>query len=161
MRKNEGFTLIEMMIAIGIATMLVGGIYGALVSTQRTAGMLAEDEVKDSARSRAVELLRGDFRARGSLKVEAGAEDWCTLTLSSTSDALSLGALRRSVAEIHYAASPKGLSRAEGKGSGVDLATGPVVVEFWDRGAWRKQSGDAPLAVRVTFSEPSERVVLR
>jgi len=159
-RNDQGFTLVEMMIAVAISAMLVGGIYAALVASQRTAGALAIDEARDAARMRAVELLRGDLRARLKFKAEPGSEESCTMILSSTSDGLSLGEMKRSVDEVRYTASPKGLKRAEGKGPETELAMGPVILEFWENGAWRKQAASGPLAVRVTFSEPPERVVI-
>jgi hypothetical protein len=60
-----------------------------------------------------------------------------------------------------YLATPSGLKREEGKGSLVQLETGAVAFEFWENGAWRKQPGRDPVAVRVTFSDPKEWVVIR
>jgi prepilin-type N-terminal cleavage/methylation domain-containing protein len=160
-RNDRGFTLVEMMIAVAISAMLVGGIYAALVSSQRTAGALALDEARDAARMRAVELIRSDLRARLKIKAEPGSGESCTMILSTTSDGLALGAMKRSVEEVRYTASPKGLKRVEEQGAETELATGPVILEFWENGAWRKQSGPGPVAVRVIFSDPTERVVIR
>jgi hypothetical protein len=150
-----------MMIAVAIATMLVGSIYAALVSSQTAAASQAMDSGKDAARMRAVELLRSDLRARLKQKAETGSEENCALTLSTTADSLSLGEMKRMIEEVTYAASPKGMKRAEGKGPEIELATGPVGFEFWENGAWRKQAGPSPVALRVTFSDPAERVVIR
>lgn len=160
--SSQGFTLVEMMIAVAIAATLVGAIYAALVSSQHAAASQAVDAGKDAARMRATELVRGDLRGRLTLKAETGPEDKSSvLVLATTSDSLSLGEMQRTIQEVRYTASLRGLKRSEGKGPELELSTGPVAIEFWDNGAWRKQPGPAPLAIRVTFSEPEERTVIR
>ena len=160
-RSRRGFTLIEMAIAVAISALLVGGIYEALVSSQRTAEALGMDSGKEAARTRAVELLKADLRARLKLKVTPGKEDSAALLLSTTSDTLAVGELKRALEDIRYTASPAGLRREEGKSGPIELSTGAVAFEFWEQAAWRKQTPGDPLAIRVLFAEPEEVVVIR
>src|SRR4051812_6938242 len=102
MRPASGFTLLEMMIAVAISAALVASVYGALVSSRATAESQSANAVKHAARTRAVDLLKSDLRARLSLKVEAGAEDSIQLILATTSDSLSLGETRRMIEELRY-----------------------------------------------------------
>jgi len=156
-----GFTLVEMMIAVAISAILVGGIYSALVSSQTAAAGQAQDAARDAARMRAAELLRGDLRARLKLKMQSGPQESCTLTIATTADSLTLGEMTRATGEVRYTASPLGLKRGEGKGPETELATGPVLIEVWENGGWRREAGPSPLALRVSFSDPAERMVIR
>lgn len=159
--SDRGFTLIEVAIAVAISAVLVGGIYAALVSTQRTSAIQAMDAGKEASRMRAVELLKSDLRARLSMKMAPGVEGGTALTLSTTADSVALGEMKRMLNEVRYIASEKGLKRQEGKGSELDLGTGEVAFEFWEKGAWRKSALGDPLAVRVIFATPQEALVIR
>jgi type II secretory pathway component PulJ len=150
-----------MTIAVAIAALLVGAIYQALVSSQRTAEAQGTDSGKEAARTRAVELLKADLRARLKLKIAPGKEESIEILLSTTSDTLAVGEMKRALEEVRYTASAAGLRREEGKNGSVELSTGAVAFQFWEQGTWRKETSGAPPAIRVTFADPDEVVVIR
>jgi len=159
---KSGFTLIEMVIAIGIAALLVMAVYSALVSSSHIAERQAADGGRESIRARAVDLLRADLRSRTSLKVEARADGGAALDLESLGDSIGSGQTRRVLGKVRYVASSKGLTREEGKGESLlVLATGAAALEFWENGDWRKATGGSPVAIRISFSDPAESMVVR
>jgi len=160
-RTEAGFTLVEITIAVAIGMILAAGVYAALVTTERTSELLASDASKEAARMRAAELLKTDLRGRMSLKAEPGPQGGITITLSTTADSLSLGETVRMLDEVRYVASEMGLRRSEGKKLELVLATEPVAVQFWEKGAWRPATAGDPTAFRVLFGESREPVVIR
>jgi prepilin-type N-terminal cleavage/methylation domain-containing protein len=159
--SEHGFTLVEMAIAVAISAILVGGIYEALVSSQRTAEAQGLGAAKAAGRMRAIELLKTDLRARLKMKVETTAEGGTMIALASTADSIAMGEMKRMLEDVRYTATSKGLKRREGKSAELDLVTGAVTFQFWEKGAWRNTVVGEALALRVNFSDPEETVVIR
>ena len=160
MKSRAGFTLVEVVIAMAIASSLVAAVYAALVSSTRTAERQKKDSLKGSRRMRTIEVLRADFRGRVDLKVK-GSDVIC----QSTADELSWGPAKRA-SEVRYVASEEGLVRTQGAGemmSEILLLQEPVFFEFWSEGMWRKTVSDKEevAAVRVVFTDPLEAIVIR
>lgn len=170
MRRRAGFTLIEMVIAVALATMLVSGVYEVLVSTSRTADRQGMDAKGEELRMRATELMRRDLRGRMKLTVDATlletvAEGASSFTCSTTADSLGAGRIPgRGGIEVRYAASPLGLTRQESPKSGrkeLVLLQEPVRFEYWSGNLWKATGGGEVSAVRVVFLGPTEAVVIR
>lgn len=165
-RRDAGFTLIEMVIAVAVAVLLVGGVYSAVVSSARTAERQAMDARKESVRALAIEIIKADLRGRAKVKAEPlkGGQGTVVTLLGTTADGLAFGDPPRSVPEIRYIVSEQGLKCSSGKkenGVGMTLLEGPVRMEFWTAGAWRTIPIGEPSAVRVLVSDPIEIIVVR
>lgn len=158
MRKDRGFTLIEVVIAVAIASSLVAAVYTALASTSRTAERQMRHARRDARRIRAIEILRADFRGRVELETEGE-----TIILKTTADGFSPYQAARS-GLVTYSVQEEGLVRTEGEGDmamEVLLTKEPVEFQFWEEGMWRKTLKEEALAVRVIFLEPLDVVVIR
>lgn len=170
-RKGEGgFTLIEMVVAVAVATMLVVGVSSALHATKEVADRQQARAREQATRARAIEVLRRDFRGRVKVKGDAaprlaGLEDWTVFICSTTADSILTGDAKRGVREARYVASGGGLEREESGSAGkakTTLADGGVTMEFWDGRAWRRElKNDEVYALRVAFLSPPEVVVIR
>jgi prepilin-type N-terminal cleavage/methylation domain-containing protein len=170
MNSRAGFTLVEMVIAVAIATMLVSGVYAALVSTSGTADRQGADAKGEELRMRAVELMRRDLRGRMKIVVDATlletvAEGSSAFTCQTTADSLGTGqALSRGGVEVRYTASPKGITRQESPKSGrkeLVLLEEPTRFEYWIGNLWKATGKGEVSAVRVIFEGPPETVVFR
>ena len=143
--------LVEVMVALAVSALLVTGAWAATnaavqASDRRKAGAREEERM-----SRALELLRDDWRGRTRLlKPEPPAPAGTTmLLLSTTSDSISPAA-GRSTREVRYLASGKGLLRQEG-GTQILLVERPARLDVWDGAAWRTDTTAAVGAIRVSF----------
>jgi prepilin-type N-terminal cleavage/methylation domain-containing protein len=154
-----GFTLVEVMVAVAIGALLILGVSAATQSTVKTSERQKADARLEEQRSRAVELLRQDWRGR--VKIQrpatippAGVR---VLLFSTTADSLTNSRATRMVA---WTASEKGLSRSEGNAETMMLA-GPIALEFWDGVSWRAEPAGSSPAIRLQLHHPEETVVLR
>jgi prepilin-type N-terminal cleavage/methylation domain-containing protein len=166
---EDGFTLIEVVVAISVSAMLAAGVWSTLVSTTRLAETRKADSDVLMARQRALELLRDDFRGRVTdgrdRKLRAVAKDGAVaLAMTTTTDALASGGAQRTT-EVSYMASGAGLKRQE---SGIEgsvvmpLLKESVSVEFGGLRGWRREAGEDDFqALRLTFKNPDEVVVIR
>ncbi|HLY08748.1 MAG TPA: prepilin-type N-terminal cleavage/methylation domain-containing protein [Planctomycetota bacterium] len=158
---KSGFTLVEVMVAVAVASLLVLGVTASTQATLRTAERQQSDARRAEERARAVELVRQDWR--GSLRAirppvspPAGVRVF-QLTTSADSLVPSGG---RGVRLATYTASEKGLTRSEG-GSEVLLIPGPVVLEYWDGVGWRPELEGRPQAIRLQVRDPDEQILVR
>ena len=158
---KDGFTLVEVMVAVGVASILVVGVAASAQSTIRTAERQKSDARAEEGRARGIELFRQDWRGRVRLLKPLLAPPVGTRTLhfSTTGDSIS-GSGDRCVRRVTYTASEKGLSRKEGD-SELLLIPGPVQLNFWDGGAWREEPRGGEPAVRLQLPNPEETVVFR
>jgi prepilin-type N-terminal cleavage/methylation domain-containing protein len=157
---NAGFTLVEVMVALAVSALLVLGVSAATQSTVKTAESQKAAARVDEERTRALELLRQEWRGR--LKIlkplAPPPEGTQVLALSTTADSVASGA--RTTRQVIWIASEKGLARKEGEIESV-LVQGPIALEFWDGVAWRADPVGPSSALRVLFQKPEETVVLR
>jgi prepilin-type N-terminal cleavage/methylation domain-containing protein len=153
----KGFTLVEVMVAVGIAALLITGVAAVTQSTIRTIERQKSDAREQEQRARAIEILRQDWRGRVRILPSPAATR--KLVLVTTADGL-VDPSRRSIREVTYAASDKGFLRLE-EGSETALIEGSVQMEFWDGLAWRSDPGAAFSVLRLLLEKPSETVVLR
>jgi prepilin-type N-terminal cleavage/methylation domain-containing protein len=169
-RRQCGFTLIEMVIAVALSAMLVSGVYAALVSTSNVADRQGMDAKGEEQRMRAIELMRRDLRGRVKLVVdgtllERVAEGTSSFTCQTTADSLGAGdVLGRGGIEVRYRASPQGLTRQESPKSGkkeLVLLEESVRIEYWSGNLWKASAVGEISAVRLVFAGPPETVVIR
>jgi prepilin-type N-terminal cleavage/methylation domain-containing protein len=158
---RSGFTLIEVMVAIAIASLLIMGVTTSTQATLRTAERQKSDARAEEERARAIEVLRQDWRGRVRLILPmtpppAGVR---ILSMTSTGDSVARPG-GRGVGLVTYTASEKGLIRKEGE-TDLPLLPGPVQLEFWDGVAWRAEPGGKQAAVRLQLQNPEETVVIR
>jgi prepilin-type N-terminal cleavage/methylation domain-containing protein len=158
---KEGFTLVEVMVAVAISALLIMGVSAATQSTLKTAERQKADAREQEQRARAIDVLREDWRGRIRITkpLTAAPVGSHVLILSSTSDGLLQGNSRGSRL-ITWTSSEKGLSRKEGGQESV-LLPGAVVMEFWDGVAWRAEPRGMETSIRVILQDPQETVVLR
>jgi len=158
---RAGFTLVEVMVAVAVASLLIVGVTASTQATIRTAERQKSDAQAAEQRSRAVELLRQDWRGQVRIVKPAMAPPSGVrmLLLATTSDPVST-ANGRGTRLVTYTASEKGLFRKEG-GAELPLVTGPVQMDFWDGVAWREEPGGRQPALRLRLQNPEESVVLR
>jgi prepilin-type N-terminal cleavage/methylation domain-containing protein len=160
-RAEGGFTLVEVLVAVGIAALLVVGVSAATQSTVRTAERQKTEARQDERRARAIELLRQDWREKTKLlkptvSPPQGTRAFLMVTVADSIDSPTT----RSGEFVTYTASEKGLSR-RGSRSEASLLSDPVVLEFWDGVAWRTEPQKKTLALKLTLTGPEESVVLR
>jgi prepilin-type N-terminal cleavage/methylation domain-containing protein len=158
---RAGFTLVEVMVAVAVASLLIVGVTASTQATIRTAERQKSDAQAAEQRSRAVELLRQDWRGRVRLVTPAlpppvGVR---MLVMTTTSDPVSATNGRGSRL-VTYTASEKGLFRKEGDAE-LSLLNGPVQLDFWDGAAWRETPAGRRPALRLRLQNPEESVVLR
>ena len=165
-RRRDAFTLIELIIATAVAALLVVGVYGAVVSTQREAKREAARSRSAAIRLTGLELLRADWRARVEADAEARPDGGGVLRLVTTGDALSLVSEFARASEVSYAVTEAGLVRREGTGSltvELLLLEPPVRLEFLGLNGWSGPVPSEPLALGLVLGEgaEAERVVIR
>jgi prepilin-type N-terminal cleavage/methylation domain-containing protein len=158
---RAGFTLVEVMVAVAVASLLLIGVTASTQATVRTAERQKADSRTEEQRARAIELFRQDWRGRVRLAKPlilppAGTR---TLMFSTTGDSVSSSGAR-GTRLVTYEASEKGLLRKEDKAE-VLLLPGPVQVDYWDGVAWRMEPGGQQPAVRLSLQNPEEMVVFR
>ncbi|HEV3028069.1 MAG TPA: type II secretion system protein, partial [Planctomycetota bacterium] len=147
---REGFTLVEVLVAVAIASLLILGVSSSTQATIRMAERQQAGARAEEERTRAIELLRQDWRGRvrsvrpllPGLPAPGGLRK---LVLTSTGDSITTSAGRGSFL-VTYTASEKGLSRKEG-GEEIVLFPEPVGLEFWDGVVWRSEPAVKILAL--------------
>jgi prepilin-type N-terminal cleavage/methylation domain-containing protein len=156
---RQGFTLVEVMVAVAIGALLILGVSAATQATVKTAERQKADARLEEQRARAVELLRQDWRGRVKILKPATAPPAGVrrVLLSTTADSLSNSRATRLVV---WSASEKGLSRQEGNVE-TTILPGPVSMDFWDGVAWRPEAPGSSPAMRLQLQDPEEAVVLR
>lgn len=156
---RAGFTLVEVMVAVAVASLLILGVSAATQSTVKTADRQKREARREEERSRATELLRQDWRGRIKVLKPSPSPPAGTrvLLLVTTADSLAGG---RSTRLVTWTASEKGLARREGAIE-TPLLPGPLSLEFWDGAAWRSEPAGMASAVRLILQDPAETVVLR
>lgn len=158
---RAGFTLVEVMVAVAVASLLIVGVTASTQATIRTAERQKSDARAEEQRARAIELFRQDWRGRvrvikPPLSPPAGTR---LLMMTTTADPVATPN-GRGTRLVTYTASEKGLSRKEGDAESP-LLPGPVLLEFWDGVAWRSEFGGRQPAVRLQLQNPEETVVFR
>jgi len=158
---KAGFTLVEVMVAVAVASLLIVGVTASAQATIRTAGRQKSDARAEEQRSRAIELFRQDWRGRVRVippmrPPPAGTQ---ILRLSTTADSISSPSLR-GVPLVTYEASENGLLRMEGSAALLILPA-PVQMDFWDGVAWKAEPAGGKPAVRLVLQNPEETVVFR
>jgi len=158
---KAGFTLVEVMVAVAIASLLIVGVAASTQGTIRTAERQKSDAKSEELRARAIELFRQDWRGRvrvvkPALSPPVGVG---VLAMSTTADSLA-APNDRGTRLVRYTVSEKGLSRNEGQAD-LSLLPGPVLIDYWDGVAWRTEFSGKHSAVRLQFQNPEEVVVFR
>jgi len=156
-----GFTLVEVMVAVAIASLLIVGVTASTQALVRTADRQRSDARAEEGRARAAELFGQDWRGR--LKAAMPRPDPPAavrpLVLSTTADSLRPSGAR-GVRLVTYVVTEKGLLRKEGDAE-VLLLPGPVRMDFWDGVAWRPEPGGSRPAVRLRLEDPEEVLIFR
>lgn len=158
---RAGFTLVEVMVAVAVAALLIGGVTASIQATVRTAERQKSDARAEERRARAVELFRDEWRGRLAVGRPPIAPPAGTraFMLSTTADSIA-EAGARGIRLVTYEASENGLSRREGAAQ-VLLLPGLVEIDFWDGVAWRAEPDGRRSAARLHFQLPEEFVVFR
>jgi prepilin-type N-terminal cleavage/methylation domain-containing protein len=158
---RDGFTLVEVMVAVAIASLLIVGVTASTQATVRTANRQRLDARAEEGRARAAELFGQDWRGRltASMPRPEPPATLRPLVLSTTADSLrSSGA--RGARLVSYTVTEKGLFRKEGD-TQVLLLPGPLRMDFWDGVAWRPEPGGGRPAVRLRLEDPEEALIFR
>ncbi len=102
--RGGGFTLVEVLVALGLSVVLLGAVQGLLVQIARTSAALARQGADDARRELPLTLLGQDLAqllAAGSLSVH---DQRLSLTTLNSLQAERLAA--RHAVEVRYAAAP-------------------------------------------------------
>ena len=158
---RSGFTLVEVMVAVAVASLLIIGVTASVQATARTAERQKVDAKAEEQRAWAIELFRQDWRGRvllvkPALPPPVGVG---VIMISTTADPVATPS-GRGTRLVTYTVSEKGLSRNEGPAD-LLLLPGPVQIDVWDGVAWRTDFSGKQSAVRLQFQNPEEVVVLR
>jgi prepilin-type N-terminal cleavage/methylation domain-containing protein len=157
---KAGFTLVEVMVAVGVSALLIVGVVGVTRSTVEVGERQNADARRDERRSRGIEVLRQDWRERlRLLKPEkdppAGVQQFSLMTAA---DGVSGDGSRRACTAT-ITASDRGLYRKEGT-SELLLIPGSVTVQFWDGASWNSDVPRQALSLRLLLRDPEETVVV-
>jgi len=160
--NRQGFTLVELLVAVTVSALLVTSVAGAIHSTLRTARGQESDSRVEERSARALELLRDDWRGRVRAvtdheAVKSRPAGSTVLVLVTTADSLSGARLQR---EVVYEASEKGFKRSA-DGREIVLIESPVTLDFFDGATWRTDGSGFPRAIRLGGLRPSEVSVVR
>jgi prepilin-type N-terminal cleavage/methylation domain-containing protein len=158
---KSGFTLIEVMVAVAVASLLIVGVSASAQSTIRTAERQMADARTAEERGRGIELLRADWRGRVKVLKPSRTPPIGTrsFVLIGTGDAICpQGGCRGGT--VTYSASEQGFWRME-QGAPLLLLKGPVLPEFWDGLSWTSELPRRTVALRLQFGDPPEIVVLK
>lgn len=158
---KAGFTLVEVMVAVAVASLLIVGVAASTQATIRTAERQKSDARAEEQRARGLELLRQDWRGRVRLIKPAMTPPQGVRLLMMTTSADPVSTPNgRGIRLVTYTASEKGLMRKEGDAE-WSLLPGPLTLEFWDGAAWREEPGGRQPALRLKLQSPEETVVFR
>lgn len=181
MRRANGFTLIEVVIAIAITTLLVAAVYAATQSMTGLAQRQKAAAAEDSRREAFQRILRRDLRGWLAPKTQSSAAagnqpsagGQALLRFSTSADGLSSGVVdgalaqqSRAVANVEYAmqSGPFGFDviRSESNSAGnpplvlalMRFAVSPRI-EYFDGAKWNSQwnSPERPKAIRIIAGE--------
>lgn len=157
---RDGFTLIEVLIAVAITAIIAVTVSTTAAALSRTVQSRSGESRRDERRARVVDILAHDWRGRTQVLSEppSDSSDAVSVAFSTTTDPLASAA--RATPKVRYIASPEGLWREEGS-SRIDLLDEPVVLEFSNGEQWRTTPAGPVFALRLTFKAPAETVVLR
>jgi len=159
--RSAGFTLVEVMVALAVSTLLILGVGAAARSAVRFSEAQKAEGRAQERRFRAVEILRQDWRGR--LRLLASSRDLLqggqSLNLVTTADSL-LATRERACREVVYRAGDRGLIRQERDTRWI-LVEEAATLEFWDGRGWNREPRGEVQALRVTFSGPAQTIVIR
>jgi prepilin-type N-terminal cleavage/methylation domain-containing protein len=160
-RQDRGFTLVEVLVAVTVASLLILGVVSVTRSMVLAGTRQRSDQRASERLARTVEVVRHDWRGRTRMiRPESPAPSGTSiLRLATVSDSISKGGIG-AAGEVVYVASDEGLRRQEGD-STMLLYEGPVGLEFWDGATWARDAGNKVTAVRLTLGDPPESVVVR
>jgi prepilin-type N-terminal cleavage/methylation domain-containing protein len=158
--RERGFTLVEVMVAVAVTSILVVGVSMAAMGLSRSSERRQGAASREDRRSLALSLLHQDWRGRTRLldPVDREVPGATVLAVDTTSDAL--GAESRSCSGIRWIASERGLEREE-RGALIRVLEGPVELEGWADGVWSRVIGEKTRAIRITVGTPSEQWILK
>jgi len=158
---RDGFTLVEVLVAVAVASLLILGVTASTGSAVRTAERQRTEARAEEERARAVELVREDWRGRLRVFRPATAPPVGVrvLQMSTTADSVAASG-GRGIRLVTYTASEKGLARSEG-GAELLLLRCPVEMDCWDGAVWRPEPIGRQSVLRLRLRDPDEILILR